>query len=196
MSVPVSISPYAQKAVTNLISECHLMEFCDADAERIVQNAIDEAVQEAVKRNSERIGGAGGGIMNDTALNWIMGPDTGVSSKTIWAFMMGVSLNSFVADVPYDPSDFGRCYRLLTLNPQWKARLPEMAEALPRWRPLIDSWDQLEKLYLEEYLSGRAPKLYAAMQPLIDEGRRLDGWIEINKGHWKKFKVADNGGPS
>ena len=57
MSVPVSISPYAQKAVTVLISECHLMEFCDADAERIVQNAIDEAVQEAVERTRKGLAG-------------------------------------------------------------------------------------------------------------------------------------------
>lgn len=57
MSVPVSISPYAQKAVTNLISECHLMEFCDADAERIIQNAIDEAVQEAIELTRKELAG-------------------------------------------------------------------------------------------------------------------------------------------
>ena len=134
--------------------------------------------------------------MNGDSLSWIVGPDTGVSSRTIWAFMMGINLSSIVVDVPCDPSDFGRCYRLLALNPQWKGRLPEMAAALPIWKPLIGAWDQLEALYLEESPTGVCKKLYAKMQPLIDEGRRLDGWIEISHGHWKKFKVADTGGPS
>ena len=40
------ISPSAAKAVTRLIAECHMMEFCDTDAERIVQDAIDEGVKE------------------------------------------------------------------------------------------------------------------------------------------------------
>jgi len=41
MTTPNPISTHAAKAVTRLISECHMMEFCDADAERIVQDAID-----------------------------------------------------------------------------------------------------------------------------------------------------------
>lgn len=41
------ISTHAAKAVTQLVAECHLMEFCDADAERIVQDAIDKAMAEA-----------------------------------------------------------------------------------------------------------------------------------------------------
>jgi hypothetical protein len=49
MTTPNPISPHAAKAVTRLIGECHMMEFCDADAERIVQDAIDARVGELME---------------------------------------------------------------------------------------------------------------------------------------------------
>lgn len=48
MTTPNPISSHAAKAVTRLIDECHMMEFCDADAERIVQDAIDASNNELV----------------------------------------------------------------------------------------------------------------------------------------------------
>jgi len=79
---------------------------------------------------------------------WIVGGDTGTSSETIWAVMMGVPRKRG-ADVPYDPDDFGRCYRLLKLMPEWRPRLPEVAAAYPRsaWGQLVDRWDEMTALY-------------------------------------------------
>lgn len=48
MTTANPISSHAAKAVTRLIGECHMMEFCDADAERIVQDAIDASNNELV----------------------------------------------------------------------------------------------------------------------------------------------------
>lgn len=118
------------------------------------------------------------------AITWITSDDTGVSSRTIWGVMMG-AMPSMI-DVPHDPSDFGRCHRLLTLMPEWKARLGEVADALPAWGPLVKAWDELETLYCEECGTGFCRKLYNRMQELIDEGRRADGWVEIDKGYWRK----------
>jgi len=52
MTTANPISSHAAKAVTRLIGECHMMEFCDADAERIVQDAIDEAVNAALNKQA------------------------------------------------------------------------------------------------------------------------------------------------
>lgn len=53
MTTPNPISSHAAKAVTRLIGECHMMEFCDADAERIVQDAIDAAKADAAQAAKE-----------------------------------------------------------------------------------------------------------------------------------------------
>ena len=110
----------------------------------------------------------------DAELEWLLGPDTGVSSKTIFSVLASseqlrvcayASL-SWGADVPHDPDDFGRCYRLLEKFPAWRDRLSEVAEAFPKWEPMVREWEQMTVLYLEELPTGRCPKLYDLMQEL------------------------------
>lgn len=109
---------------------------------------------------------------------WIISDDTGISSKTIWAVMMDCVPEEYPwhkFDVPHDPSDFGRCYRLLQKFPEWKARLEEVAAQFTKWIPMVREWDALTALYEEEIQneSKRAPKLYAKMQELVREGRDI-----------------------
>lgn len=99
---------------------------------------------------------------------WLTNGDTGISSETIWSVLMNrrIAKPHWHADVPHDPADFGRCYRLLKVMPSWRARLPEVAEKYPKWAPLVAAWDELTALYEEEEPSGMAPKLYARMKEL------------------------------
>jgi hypothetical protein len=94
---------------------------------------------------------------------WLKSWDTGQSSLTIWNVMMGRPTSR--PEVPRDPSDFGRCHRLLKAFPEWRARLAELAQ-FPIWQPLVDAWPRLEALYEEEVSSGEgsAPKLWEAMK--------------------------------
>jgi hypothetical protein len=100
-------------------------------------------------------------------LAWITNGDTGTSSETIWGVMMGRPVRR--EDIPYDPADFGRCYRLLKVMPSWRARLSEVADKYSQWKPLIDAWDELTALYEKELPSGLCPKLYARMRQLRGE---------------------------
>jgi len=102
-----------------------------------------------------------------TPEQWIVGRDTGISSITIWAVMMGVKPSW--PSVPLDPSDFGRCFRMLCLIPGWRARLPEVASVYPEWTRLVGHWQEIESLYMEECsrADGMALKTYARMQELI-----------------------------
>lgn len=107
--------------------------------------------------------------------------DTGVSSRTIYAVMTMTgqadgakagsptglaALHKVGADIPYDADDFGRCYRLLKRHPAWVARLGEVADRFPEWKPLVESWAELTALWELESPTGYAPKLDARLSRL------------------------------
>ena len=117
--------------------------------------------------------------MDKRVIEWLLGGDTGISSKTIVGVMTGCACNW--TDIPYDPSDFGRCYRLLKLIPEWRGRMREMGERYPKWGPMAEAWEELTALYEEELqrADGRAPKLYERMRTLEKEG-------------WKREKGSTN----
>jgi len=81
----------------------------------------------------------------NSPLEWLHGLDTGVSSETIYSVMTGHNvLTCGEGDAPHDPGDFGRCYRLLKLFPEWRERLAEVVlhaqrRHLPRGRPIRSS---------------------------------------------------------
>jgi hypothetical protein len=101
-----------------------------------------------------------------TPEEWWRSWDTGESSKTIWRVMMGQNVT--MGATPCDPSDFGRCYRLLAAFPAWRERLDEMRK-IRGWSALVDAWPKLEALFVEESPSGQGPKLFAAIQTCARE---------------------------
>jgi len=97
--------------------------------------------------------------------SWLASDDTGLSS----VFMASV-LGGFSRPYahPYDPGDFGRCVRLLSAVPEFRPRIADMASASPEWKRLVESWDELERLYLEELPTGRAPRCYSLIKKCLD----------------------------
>lgn len=130
-----------------------------------------------------------------TEHQWILGRDTGVSSKTILAVMMGVITQptqcGFDYDVPHDPADFGRCYRLLKLFPAWRVRLEEVANLFPKWRPMVREWSELERTYERELPTGKCRELYDRMRLLVDEGMLCDGWVRESPYSWRRAPAVD-----
>lgn len=93
---------------------------------------------------------------------WMAGPDTGMSSMALCRKLAGITkrapLESSIkttservpsSPIPVDADDFGRCHRLLHAIPGWRARIGEM-RGEGQWAPLVDAWDELERLYLAE----------------------------------------------
>lgn len=101
-----------------------------------------------------------------TLQQWWSGRDTGISSLTICEVLADIQSPFPLHDVPYDPDDFGRCYRLLKLFPAWRDRLGEVAARFPEWAALVERWDEMTKLYEEEEPTGICRKLYDLMQTL------------------------------
>lgn len=77
---------------------------------------------------------------------WLRGYDTGTSSLTIYEAMTGTKSGGG-GSAPLDADDFGRCYRLLKIMPEWRTRLKEVSDKHPAWRPIVARWDELEQAY-------------------------------------------------
>lgn len=102
------------------------------------------------------------------AAQWIAGQDTGLSSINIWAVMMGVRTGR--PYTPADGADFGRCYRLLQIIPEWRERLPEVAAKYPTWGPMVREWDRLTEIYERDCIpTWRGHEIYAAIKELERE---------------------------
>jgi len=147
-----------------------------------------------------------------TPNQWIVGRDTGTSSKTIWAVMMHAVIDElnhtyiYMYDVPQDPDDFRRCVKLITLFPEWRSRLPEVSKMFPAWVGIIREWDKLEAMLpqweaacveyqIERQKHPRKAKfnngMYDFMQRLIDEGKIADGWIQTSPGSWHRENQSE-----
>jgi hypothetical protein len=127
------------------------------------------------------------------ALNWIMGGDKGSSSETIWAVMTGAECPR--PSRPLDASDFGRCYRLLALIPEWRVRLPEVTARYPEWGPLVAIWGELEVLWQAvgcngpfdgEWNLAASKRLYERMQAVDRACMIAGGWVETGPGSWRR----------
>ncbi len=93
---------------------------------------------------------------------WLYGIDTGLSSICIFNYMKGYA-NADI-HVPHDSDDFGRCYRLLDIIPDWRTRMPEMGRHYSQWKPFTDCWSELESYYRNKHfkpLNDRIAKLIA-----------------------------------
>lgn len=123
---------------------------------------------------------------------WIVNGEVGTSSKTIWAVMMGAVLsnpkNSHNYGVPHDPDDFSRCWKLLVLFPEWRARLHKVANQFPAWVGFVREWDKLTEMYeaLLDNDKNFSREMYDFMRTLEDEGRLADGWVRDSSSAWHK----------
>lgn len=65
---------------------------------------------------------------------------------------------------PSDPSDLGRCMRLLEKFPNFN--IWEMRNVNKEWWILVNHWGDLKELYDSEKEQRTAPKTYAFIQKL------------------------------
>lgn len=104
-------------------------------------------------------------IETQRQMDWLASYDVGASSRAIFHVFTGV--NTRESSVPHDPSDFGRCYRLLKLFPEWRKNIHKISERYHHWKKLIDDWDELEKVYLRDLKIGKSDELYKMIQERI-----------------------------
>jgi len=165
-----------------LVGNVMLCDHCGARQEIALPMDVDLAVGfmklfTKKHRRCPKREGVSGFRFAESLDGWPASDDTGTSSTAIYRHMSGLPV--LRPDHPWDPSDFGRCYRLLALAPGWRARMPEMARHGKVWERLAAAWDELTALYEADVdvtvrphraksNDGLSTRLYMRMRNLID----------------------------
>ena len=138
---------------------------------------------------------------------WAVSGDTGISSKTIARIALGLTEEQgrWGFNIPGDSADFGRCYRLLKAVPELRDALPLVAKKFPKYRPLIEVWDELTALYEQDEseepayemvsmgrgrprqrcrVNGRA--CYDKLLELYPACMEAGGWVRTSPNSWTR----------
>jgi hypothetical protein len=119
---------------------------------------------------------AAGGHLSDRErrAQWLNMHDNGLSSEAIADVMAGIPFDRSRAAHPHDGADFGRCYRLLVLYPEWRARLHLMQGVSPYWDALVPRWDEIEEAYKADMVTKRGETCYRLMRAILDPIEKAD----------------------
>ena len=96
---------------------------------------------------------------------WLVSNDTGRSSKTMACIALGAT-GKLRTDAPYDPSDFGRCLRLVEVVPELRTCFGQIAEIEPRFAGILENWDALEAIFRRDLPTGTSSELYDRIKKL------------------------------
>lgn len=103
---------------------------------------------------------------------WLVNGETGLSSKMMWNYFMGMAITTFDRHYPYDADDFKRCYKLLQVVPEWKSRILELGKLSKEWDNLAKNWDKLTAMYEENVRTNwqeyKRIGMYEFMESLIE----------------------------
>lgn len=143
----------------------------------------------------------------DTRLaEWFASGDTGTSSKAIALWLWrGQTDKTWGPDTPSDAGDLGRCLRLLERIPEWKARMPEMADAGGLWPTFVKHWDEIVRTFMED-CGGTIPegrgawpdcsRTYAVMRRVRDAAYAADKpnftEVKFGEGATVRFQGGDS----
>ena len=118
-----------------------------------------------------------------TLNEWIIFGRVGTSSRTMWAAITDTVKSGHMRagglDIPYDPDDFSRCYKLWEECAITQEQLLKVKAAFPWWGPYIDHWGELVERY-----ENKDAGLCEFMHTLRAEAEKigLTPWKELAPG--------------
>lgn len=144
--------------VTAIMNECS-RQIPGLPAEPRLMNCVIAAANTICAEFAKPIVKASSG-MGLTA--WLASDDVGMSSK----FMASVLTGEFQAEfaIPYDPSDFGRCVRMIQAVPELAPRIGEMRKHGPMWTAVADKWERWSEMLNEEQCKALYEEMRAYRQ--------------------------------
>lgn len=106
-------------------------------------------------------------------LEWQAKGRVGISSATMASIALDMDKNFYgrYFAPPSDPSDLNRCRKLVKAIPEIRDYFPAIGEKVPKFKPILDNWDELMMLLSAEINrpDNRAPETYRRMKELLGE---------------------------
>jgi len=104
-------------------------------------------------------------------LKWLAEGEKTRSAETIALTLLGVPRrdifkNNFCIYAPRNAHDFRTSYIMVAAVPGAREQLDKLKKLGRVWTNVITNWDKLVKLYKEECLQGKQPKLEALLRDL------------------------------
>lgn len=80
-------------------------------------------------------------------ISWLATGERGMSSETMAFTALGQKCE---VHHPLDPADLNRCIKLVRSCPSVKERFNDIACLNAEWNTIINHWDELEKMFIDE----------------------------------------------
>jgi len=111
-------------------------------------------------------------------LEWMAGPNTGLSSEAMAFCAAGIERhgNWDGTEHPHDTGDFNRCLLLVEMVPEIRESFADIAALSDEWNAIINHWDELRELFVSEaglnWSKGRgAPMTHRRIRELLYNAR-------------------------
>ncbi len=107
---------------------------------------------------------------NQKIIHWLLSDDTGISSKAlVGEYLCAPENERWGIGAPLDPSDLGRCLRLIYLVPAIRGCVDSLALKHENWARAAKIWDKISQSMIEEVgidweKSKSAPLTFALMK--------------------------------
>lgn len=151
---------------------CGAMKTLRADLDEFERNACsaigglpaDKVGVFCTKDDSFNAGIAQGRERLLAVVEWATGRGCGLSSETMLRASFGLPVSGHI---PWDVSDFGRCYGMLRALPWVRESFPAIAKLSPAWADYIENWAALEAAYESEQDQRNCHKTWAIIQGIV-----------------------------
>jgi hypothetical protein len=112
-------------------------------------------------------------FMKGNILAWFSTGEVGLSSAAMATRIAGISGGG--KNHPHDPDDLNRCLLFLAAVPEARQHMDKLRSLSPVWSRLVDRWDEIEDMFLDEVGFGweqrgkPATETYRLMLAVIEQ---------------------------
>jgi len=116
----------------------------------------------------------------EAVIDWLATGEVGMSSKQMAMWLAFEKRTGDFGAYPHDPDDMNRCLKLLRKAPGLRKLLPRMAGVSLEWAAIVDCWDAIEAMLLDEIgidwsRGHKAPLTCALMSEAVFQARKRNG---------------------
>lgn len=98
---------------------------------------------------------------------WLLHGEQGMSNKTmLQCFYPDSLIPTGYSNHPHDPDDFRRCHLFFETFPEFKKNIQKLSGISEVWAKLVQNWDKLTDMLLEQMKTNKDTGMYDLMKEL------------------------------